>query len=778
MSRNRTQAAARAERVPEFLRAVYSGDNSPEGQAKVVKAFQELQDDEDRHQSNAMDDPTGEDPYSWSVAIEQDNRELNRYSNILPYNQTRVLLAPIRNPETGAVVHGDYINASWGPLQRTVVDFWRMVWQEKARVLVMLTDTHERGKAKCNTYWPVHVGDTLTFETAGLQIKLLSEEKALNGEAVVRRMEIIRRPPNLAGLSSNPNSSLLSTRSDEDGHPRPNRPPRRSKDLGPPDRSSLLLKDLRAPAIRLAPPPPRTRLNAHLQQPPPTAGLTESINIPNKRLANEESKGTKLTGSAPTAPPANFMLSKPPPARKVKKTKSPSPIAINTTTNTTTDTTINTTTNTITDTDINNDSGDGAITVDNKNTTAVNVNVTTSDKPTTLMGRSKFKALSMFKNGSTTESTSTTTITTNQSENNDINGRSNKSQATNNLFRGIGDWFQWLTRVNNAQERQEHGANNSAQPPQQLITRSSSLPALGQKISTLTASTDLTSIQETVATTTTTTTTNNNNNNNNNNSNPSEKLVINTNNINNNVNISNDNNPTSLDNTIKPVQLTASQARNRMSAPPASAPLPDFSSVFTHDDVVMSPPPASASVHNAEPDPNMLSPMIVHDQDPTAAIAATAALAAGINNDHDNLSALASSMEEHLGNEPLVQHAIITQIHYLGWPDHGVPEQPDGVLRLIRLVNKEQGASDSSGPVVVHCSAGCGRTGTFCVIDSAIAIITATRDGSVDLVHQLTRHFRTQRCTMVQTSQQYWFCYVAVLRRLLNMLQRNRSMSL
>jgi hypothetical protein len=237
---------------------------------------------------------------------------------------------------------------------------------------------------------------------------------------------------------------------------------------------------------------------------------------------------------------------------------------------------------------------------------------------------------------------------------------------------------------------------------------------------------------------------------------------------------------TGIEATIKPVQLTASQARNRMSAPPASAPLPNYTSIFTHDDddVLMSPPPASAAVHDDKPDPSMLSPMIVPDQDPTAALEATAALISGEYHGHDNMGALAMSLEEHLGDEPVVQRAIVTQIHFLGWPDHGVPEQPDGVLRLIRLVNREQGASDSSGPVVVHCSAGCGRTGTFCVIDSAIAILTATRDGSVDLVHQLTRHFRTQRCTMVQTSQQYWFCYVAVLRRILTMLQRNRAVSL
>ncbi|KAF9568116.1 hypothetical protein EC968_003089 [Mortierella alpina] len=65
----------------------------------------------------------------------------------------------------------------------------------------------------------------------------------------------------------------------------------------------------------------------------------------------------------------------------------------------------------------------------------------------------------------------------------------------------------------------------------------------------------------------------------------------------------------------------------------------------------------------------------------------------------------------------------ITQIQYTGWPDFGVPETPLEVLRVIQLANEHN--APMAGPMVVHCSAGCGRTGAFCVIDS---ILTELRE--------------------------------------------------
>ncbi|KAJ1733644.1 glutamate N-acetyltransferase [Coemansia biformis] len=81
--------------------------------------------------------------------------------------------------------------------------------------------------------------------------------------------------------------------------------------------------------------------------------------------------------------------------------------------------------------------------------------------------------------------------------------------------------------------------------------------------------------------------------------------------------------------------------------------------------------------------------------------------------------------------------AYITHLQYLGWPDHGAPENSLGVLRLVHLARQAQAAGEAGGgvaarvPMVVHCSAGCGRTGAFCVIDT---VMEMSRTGSGDAV--------------------------------------------
>ncbi|XP_060047347.1 phosphatidylinositol phosphatase PTPRQ isoform X2 [Erinaceus europaeus] len=91
------------------------------------------------------------------------NRAKNRFPNIKPYNNNRVkLIADVSIPGS------DYINASYvsgylcpnefiatqGPLPGTVGDFWRMVWETRAKTLVMLTHCFEKGRIRCHQYWP------------------------------------------------------------------------------------------------------------------------------------------------------------------------------------------------------------------------------------------------------------------------------------------------------------------------------------------------------------------------------------------------------------------------------------------------------------------------------------------------------------------------------------------------------------------------------------------------------------------------------------------------
>ncbi|NXA29562.1 PTPRK phosphatase, partial [Ibidorhyncha struthersii] len=105
----------------------------------------------------------------------------------------------------------------------------------------------------------------------------------------------------------------------------------------------------------------------------------------------------------------------------------------------------------------------------------------------------------------------------------------------------------------------------------------------------------------------------------------------------------------------------------------------------------------------------------------------------------------------------------VEQFHYQLWPDHGVPRNPAQLLCLVEVVNK-RGLEASAGPVLVHCSAGIGRTGTFIALDFLLKMGKA--EGKVDVFHCVQR-LREQRVSMVQTKEQYIFLYEVLLEGLL-----------
>ena len=123
---------------------------------------------------------------------------------------------------------------------------------------------------------------------------------------------------------------------------------------------------------------------------------------------------------------------------------------------------------------------------------------------------------------------------------------------------------------------------------------------------------------------------------------------------------------------------------------------------------------------------------------------------------------------------------VVDHYHYTGWPDHGVPQSAAPLFLLSNILRN----TSTENPILVHCSAGIGRSGVFCVVDTAArrlvgaasAIESSSSGGSVDgapassiaavnavNVAGIVSELRQQRAGMVQTTEQFVFCHVALL---------------
>ncbi|KAF2071212.1 hypothetical protein CYY_007464 [Polysphondylium violaceum] len=115
-----------------------------------------------------------------------------------------------------------------------------------------------------------------------------------------------------------------------------------------------------------------------------------------------------------------------------------------------------------------------------------------------------------------------------------------------------------------------------------------------------------------------------------------------------------------------------------------------------------------------------------------------------------------------LHNTKTKESRRVSHFQYTTWPDHGTPVSTTNFLKFISHVDHEKRV----GPIVVHCSAGIGRSGTFCVIHHVVSSFIKQYEEKKQLsslnLPKTVVEMRHQRPGMVQTRDQYRFCYLAI----------------
>ncbi|XP_022267546.1 tyrosine-protein phosphatase non-receptor type 20 isoform X9 [Canis lupus familiaris] len=106
---------------------------------------------------------------------------------------------------------------------------------------------------------------------------------------------------------------------------------------------------------------------------------------------------------------------------------------------------------------------------------------------------------------------------------------------------------------------------------------------------------------------------------------------------------------------------------------------------------------------------------------------------------------------------------FVKHVQFTNWPDHGTPASVDGFIKYVRFVRK----SHLTGPILVHCSAGVGRTGVFLCVD---VVFCAIEKNFPFNIRNIVAQMREQRYGMIQTKEQYFFCYKVVLEVLQKLL--------
>ncbi|KAI6241011.1 hypothetical protein M3Y99_00411700 [Aphelenchoides fujianensis] len=104
------------------------------------------------------------------------------------------------------------------------------------------------------------------------------------------------------------------------------------------------------------------------------------------------------------------------------------------------------------------------------------------------------------------------------------------------------------------------------------------------------------------------------------------------------------------------------------------------------------------------------------------------------------------------------EERLVTQMQYTAWPDHGVPQSPNHFIDFVGEVRRAR--NGSLDPIIVHCSAGIGRTGVLILMEQAACLIESNEPVyPLDLVKTM----RNQRAMLIQTVDQYTFVCRCIL---------------
>ncbi|XP_034529847.1 receptor-type tyrosine-protein phosphatase F-like [Notolabrus celidotus] len=101
--------------------------------------------------------------FTWEHSNLEVNKPKNRYANVTAYDHSRVILTTVDGVPGSDYINANYVDghrkqnayiATQGPLQETMSDFWRMVWEQRTSTIVMMTRLEEKSRVKCDQYWP------------------------------------------------------------------------------------------------------------------------------------------------------------------------------------------------------------------------------------------------------------------------------------------------------------------------------------------------------------------------------------------------------------------------------------------------------------------------------------------------------------------------------------------------------------------------------------------------------------------------------------------------